>query len=52
MKFAWCENVDALVELNSEEIEEVISDTYNEKLTSDHWEENFDKQEDDIILDG
>jgi len=43
MKFLWCKNVDDLVELNSEEVEEVILDTYHEILTSDHWEDEFDK---------
>jgi hypothetical protein len=53
MKFAWRKHFDDLVarNWNSEEIEEVILDTYNDMLASDHWEEEFDKGEDEIVFD-
>jgi hypothetical protein len=51
MKFAWRKNANDLVTRNPEEIEEVVLDTYQEMLSSDHWEDEFDKGEDEIVLD-
>lgn len=49
MKFAWHKNPSELIA--NLEIEEVDLDTYNEMLTSDLWEDEFEKGEDEIILD-
>jgi hypothetical protein len=51
IKFAWHKHFKDLVAWNSDEIEEIILDTYHNMLASDHWEEEFDKGEDEIILD-
>ena len=51
MKFAWRKNAAKHVASKSDEIEEVDLEMYHEMLASDHWEDEFDKTEDEIVLD-
>ena len=47
----WRKNAAKHVAPKSDEIEEIDLDMYHEMLVSDHWEDKFDKREDEIVFD-
>jgi hypothetical protein len=50
VKFAWCNNIPDLIAWNSEEVEEVDLDDFQESLEADMWADKFKKEVDEFIL--
>jgi hypothetical protein len=50
MKFAWRNNIVDLAAWNSGQIEEVDLDEYSEMLEADELANDFDKPEDEFIM--
>jgi len=50
MKFAWWRDIFDVASWNSREIEEVDLDEYREILSADAWAEEFEKEDDEFVL--
>jgi hypothetical protein len=50
MKFAWRKNISDLATWNSAQVEEVDLDEYRELLEADQWADDFDKPEDETVI--
>ena len=50
MKFMWCQNISNLAAWNSELVEEIDLDVYQDMLAVDEMEDTLDKDE-EVVLD-
>jgi len=50
MKFAWRKNIIDVAAWNSGKVEEVDLDEYEEMLAADIWADEFDKGEDEFVM--